>query len=186
MTSETRVNVLDTTDEGDEWHGFGSEIESGGLAARRKEDFDEIESFDLVHEHKAPPQQYDFAEVIDITGDKATVRWQDGSGIESVEMSSLKPAEVDIVSGRIDIGRCMFCGLCAEACPFESFFMSNEYDGMTGYTREDLWFDADRTRLLPVVHQERVDMELAKRAQKEKAKREKKAAKAAAAAKSEA
>ena len=86
----------------------------------------------------------------------------------------------------IEIQRCMFCGLCAEACPFESFFMSNEYDGMTGYTREDLWFDADRTRLLPVVHQERVDMELAKRAQKEKAKREKKAAKAAAAAKSEA
>lgn len=101
-------------------------------------------------------------------------------------MSSLKPAEVEIVSGRIDIGRCMFCGLCAEACPFESFFMTNEYDGMTGYTREDLWFDADRTRLLPVVHQERVDMELAKRAQKEKTKREKKAAKAAAAAKSEA
>ena len=64
--------------------------------------------------------------------------------------------------------------------------MSNEYDGMSGYTREDLWFDADRTRLLPVVHQERVDMELAKRAQKEKTKREKKAAKAAAAAKSEA
>ncbi len=186
MTSETRVNVLDTTDEGDEWHGFGSEIESGGLAARRKETFEEIENFDLIHEHTAPPQQYDFAEVIDISGDKATVRWQDGSGIESVEMSSLKPAEVDIVSGRIDIGRCMFCGLCAEACPFESFFMSNEYDGMTGYSREDLWFDADRTRLLPVVHQERVDMELAKRAQKEQTKREKKAAKAAAAAKSEA
>ncbi len=58
--------------------------------------------------------------------------------------------------------------------------MSNEYDGMSGYSREDLWFDADRTRLLPAVHQERVDMELAKRAQKEKAKREKKAAKAAA------
>ena len=180
MTSETRVNVLDTTDQGDEWHGLGSEIESGGLAARPKEDFEEIESFDLILEHKAPPQQYDFAEVIDITGDKATVRWQDGSGIESVEISSLKPAEVEIVSGRIDIGRCMFCGLCAEACPFESFFMSNEYDGMSGYSREDLWFDADRTRLLPVVHQERVDMELAKRAQKEKTKREKKAAKAAA------
>ena len=40
--------------------------------------------------------------------------------------------------------------------------------------------------IFPVVHQERVDMELAKRAQKEQTKREKKAAKAAAAAKSEA
>ena len=105
------------------------------------------------------------------------MRWQDGSGIEEINTSDLKPAEQDIVSGRIDLGRCMFCGLCAEACPFESFFMTNEYDGMTGYTREQLWMDANRTRLLPAVHQERVDMELAKRAKKEKIKREKKAAK---------
>jgi len=178
MTSETRVNVLDTTNEGDEWHGFGGELEAGGLAAREKDDFIEIETdFDLVHAHAPPPQQYDFAEIIDISGDTATVRWQDGSGIEEINTSDLKPAEQDIVSGRIDLGRCMFCGLCAEACPFESFFMTNEYDGMTGYTREQLWMDASRTRLLPAVHQERVDMELAKRAEKEKIKREKKAAK---------
>jgi formate hydrogenlyase subunit 6/NADH:ubiquinone oxidoreductase subunit I len=178
MTSETRVNVLDTTNEGDEWHGYGSELEAGGLAAREKETFKQIEDeFDLVNAHKAPPQQYDFAEIIDITGDTATVRWQDGSGIEEIDTSVLKPAEQDIVSGRIDLGRCMFCGLCAEACPFESFFMTNEYDGMTGYNREQLWMDASRTRLLPAVHQERVDMELAKRAEKEKKKRAKKAAK---------
>ena len=93
-------------------------------------------------------------------------------------MRSIKPAEEDIVSGRIDLGRCMFCGLCMEACPFESFFMTNEYDGMSGFSREDLWMDADRTRVLPAVHQERVDMELAKRAQKEKEKRARKAARA--------
>jgi len=73
----------------------------------------------------------------------------------------------------------MFCGLCMEACPFESFFMTNEYDGMSGFTREQLWMDADRTRVLPTVHQERVDMELAKRAQKEIDKKARKAAKAA-------
>ena len=56
--------------------------------------------------------------------------------------------------------------------------MTNEYDGMSGYTREDLWMDADRTRLLPSVHQERVDSELAKRAEKEKNKRAKAKAKA--------
>ena len=72
----------------------------------------------------------------------------------------------------------MFCGLCMEACPFESFFMTNEYDGMSGFTREELWMDADRTRVLPAVHQERVDMELAKRANKEKKKLARKAARA--------
>jgi hypothetical protein len=39
--------------------------------------------------------------------------------------------------------------------------------------------DADRTRVMPAVHQERVDMELAKRAQKEKEKKERRAKKAA-------
>ena len=46
--------------------------------------------------------------------------------------------------------------------------MTNEYDGMSGFTRQDLWMDADRTRVLPSTHKERVDMELAKRAEKEK------------------
>ncbi len=179
MTSETRVNVLDTVDSGHELHGYGSEVEAGGLAAKPKEEFNQIaEGFDLVKDHGVAPQQYDFAEVIDITGDIATVRWSDGSGNEDVELESLKPAEQDIVSGRIDLGRCMFCGLCMEACPFESFFMTNEYDGMSGFTRDDLRMDADRTRVLPAVHQERVDMELAKRAEKEKKKRARKAARA--------
>lgn len=179
MTSEVRVNVLDTAEEGDEWHGFGSEIEIGGFAAMPRDDFHEIEEHhDLVKDHVPAPQQYDFAEVIDITGDVATVNWMDGSGQQDVELSSIKPAEEDIVSGRIDLGRCMFCGLCMEACPFESFFMTNEYDGMSGFSREDLWMDADRTRVLPSVHKERVDMELAKRAKKEKSKRERKASKA--------
>jgi hypothetical protein len=56
--------------------------------------------------------------------------------------------------------------------------MTNEYDGMSGYSREDLWYDADRTRVLPSVHQERVDLELAKRAEKEQRKRKKAKAKA--------
>ncbi len=180
MTSEVRVNVLDTAEEGDEWHGYGSEIEEGGFAARKKNDFEDIaEGFDLVNSHADAPQQYDFGEIIELSGDKATVRWSDGTGVETIDSSSLTPAEQDIVSGQIDIGRCMFCGLCAEACPFESFFMTNEYDGMSGFSRQDLWFDASRTRVLPAVHQERVDMELAKRAEKELKKRERKAAKAA-------
>ena len=183
MTSEVRVNVLDTAEDGDDWHGYGSELEEGGFAARKKDEFEDIaEGFDLVNSHADAPQQYDFGEIIELSGEKATIRWSDGTGVETIDSTSLTPAEQDIVSGQIDIGRCMFCGLCAEACPFESFFMTNEYDGMSGFTREDLWFDASRTRVLPAVHQERVDMELAKRAEKELKKRERKAAKAAKAA----
>ena len=179
MTSEIRVNVLELAEEGDDWHGYGDELEEGGYVAREKEDYDGIAAdFDLVNAHADAPAQYDFAEVIELSGDKATVRWSDGSGVETIDSSTLKPAEQDIVSGQIDIGRGMFCGLCAEACPFESFFMTNEYDGMSEFSREDLWMDASRTRVLPAVHQERVDMELAKRADKEQKKRDRKAARA--------
>ena len=34
MTSEVRVNVLDLAEEEDEWHGYGSEFEAGGYAAK--------------------------------------------------------------------------------------------------------------------------------------------------------
>ena len=110
--------------------------------------FEDIEEFNLVIEHTDAPQQYDFGDLIELHGDVATVRWESG-GVDEVPLADLQPAEEDIVSGRIDNGRCMFCGLCMEACPFESFFMTNEYDGMSGYSRQELWMDAPRTRVLP-------------------------------------
>jgi formate hydrogenlyase subunit 6/NADH:ubiquinone oxidoreductase subunit I len=179
MESEVRVNVLDTVDKDDEHGGYGSTIEAGGFVARPKVDFEEIDEFDLVINHTDAPQQYDFAEVLDLSGDEITVRWNDSGDTELVPLEGMVPAEQDIVSGRIDLGRCMFCGLCMESCPFNSFFMTNEYDGMSGFTREELWMDASRTRVLPSVHREAVDIELAKRATKAQAKLDRAAKRAA-------
>ncbi len=181
MTTELRVDVLDNAE--GEYDGYGAELEVGGYAAKfREEVTEELESFDLITAHTAPPSEWRFAQVLDLSGSTATVRWNDSGQEEMLEQSELRTADDQIVSGRIDIGRCMFCGLCMEACGFTSFFMTNEYDGMSGFTRQDLWFDASRTRVLPSVHQEAVDGELAKRATKERDKRAKKAAKAAKAA----
>ncbi len=179
METETRVNVLDLTEEGDDDHGFGVGLEVGGIAARRLEGSEEAaENFQLSTAHEAPPEEYEFGEVINLTGDTISVRWNTSGSVEDVMANDLVGAEVDIVSGRIDIGRCMFCGLCMESCPFNSFFMTNEYDGMSGFSREDLWFDADRTRVLPVQHAEAVDRELAKRVDQARKKAEKAAARA--------
>ena len=178
MTTELRVDVLDNAE--GEYEGYGAELEVGGYAAKfREEVTEELESFDLITAHTAPPSEWRFAQVLDLSGSTATVRWNDSGQEEILAQSELRTADDQIVSGRIDIGRCMFCGLCMEACGFTSFFMTNEYDGMSGFTRQDLWFDANRTRVLPSVHQEAVDGELAKRATKERDKRAKKAAKAA-------
>ena len=182
METETRVNVLDIPEEGEENHGFGVQVEVGGLAARRLEGSKEAASnFQLSVTHEAPPQEYEFGEVITISGDTVSVEWNHSGVVEEVAAGELVGAETDIVSGRIDIGRCMFCGLCMESCPFNSFFMTNEYDGMSGFTRDDLWFDADRTRVLPVQHAEAVDLELAKRATQARKKAEKAAEREAAA-----
>jgi len=178
METETRVNVLDLAEEGDENHGYGIALDVGGMAARRLEGSAEAASeFNLSTAHTAPPEEYEFGEIIEISGDTVSVRWDATGSTEAVPSTDIVGAEVDIVSGRIDLGRCMFCGLCMESCPFNSFFMTNEYDGMSGHSRSDLWMDANRTRVLPVQHAEAVDIELAKRADQARKKAERAAAK---------
>ena len=178
MTTELRVDVLDGAD--GEHGDMGADLEIGGHAAiLLPEVAATLDDFNHVTAHTDTPNEWRFGEVLDISGSTATVRWND-SGEEAVlDQSDLRVADDQIVSGRIDLGRCMFCGLCMEACGFTSFFMTNEYDGMSGFSRQELWFDASRTRVLPSIHQEAVDTELAKRATKERTKRAKKAAKEA-------
>ncbi len=178
MTTELRVDVLDNAE--GEWEGLGAELEVGKFAAIEKpEVVSTLDSFNLATAHKSVPEEWRFGEVLDLTGDSVRMRWNDSGEEDVVALESVFPADDQIVSGRIDLGRCMFCGLCMESCNFTSFFMTNEYDGMSGFSRQELWMDADRTRVLPGVHQEAVDTELAKRATKERDKRAKKAAKAA-------
>lgn len=45
----------------------------------------------------------------------------------------------------IDIARCMFCGLCVEACPYDALFMGSGFEE-TKYSRSDLVITVDRLR----------------------------------------
>lgn len=42
----------------------------------------------------------------------------------------------------IDIGRCMFCGLCVEACPYDALHMGTDFEKGT-YSRVDLVLDKE-------------------------------------------
>ena len=48
----------------------------------------------------------------------------------------------------IDIGRCMFCGLCVEACPYDALHMGSGFEEGT-YKREDLVIDVEKLKSSP-------------------------------------
>ena len=46
----------------------------------------------------------------------------------------------------IDTGRCMFCALCVEACPYDALHMGGDFE-RADYVREDLVITTDQLRV---------------------------------------
>ncbi len=50
----------------------------------------------------------------------------------------------------VDYGRCVFCGLCVDACPFDALYMTNDYE-LSAYDRAALKFTPDMLMVPPKI-----------------------------------
>ncbi len=48
----------------------------------------------------------------------------------------------------VDYGRCVFCGLCVDACPFDALSMSNDYE-LSAYDKASLKYTPDMLMIPP-------------------------------------
>jgi NADH-quinone oxidoreductase subunit I len=68
--------------------------------------------------------------------------------IDMQKVTKGKPQNKKDIWPAVDYGRCVFCGLCVDACPFDALYMTNEYE-LSAYDKMGLKYTPDMLAVPP-------------------------------------
>jgi len=68
--------------------------------------------------------------------------------IDMQKVQKGKPQNKKDIWPAVDYGRCVFCGLCVDACPFDALYMTNDYE-LSAYDKIALKYTPDMLAIPP-------------------------------------
>jgi len=68
--------------------------------------------------------------------------------IDMQKVTKGRPQNKKDIWPAVDYGRCVFCGLCVDACPFDALYMTNDYE-LSAYDKMSLKYTPDMLAVPP-------------------------------------
>jgi NADH-quinone oxidoreductase subunit I len=68
--------------------------------------------------------------------------------IDMQKVTKGRPQNKKDIWPAVDYGRCVFCGLCVDACPFDALYMTNDYE-LSAYDKMGLKYTPDMLAVPP-------------------------------------
>jgi len=68
--------------------------------------------------------------------------------IDMQKVQKGKPQNKKDIWPAVDYGRCVFCGLCVDACPFDALYMTNDYE-LSAYDKMSLKYTPEMLAVPP-------------------------------------